>query len=99
MSKPVLAAIALFYAVGYWNDYFNAILFVSKQELIPFQLFLRDLVIQNITAAKVGVRTGPAVYEQFKMAVIIIGIIPIVMIYPFVQKHFTRGVLLGSVKE
>lgn len=99
MSKPVLAAIALFYAVGYWNDYFGAILFISKQELIPFQLYLRDLVIQNVTAAKVGVKTGPMVYEQFKMAVIIIGIIPVVAIYPFVQQYFTRGVLLGSIKE
>lgn len=99
ISKPVLAAIALFYAVGYWNDYFNAILFINKQELIPFQLYLRDLIIQNATAAQIGVRTGPTVYEQFKMAVIIIGIIPVVLIYPFVQKYFTKGVLLGAVKE
>ncbi len=99
LSKPVLAAISLFYAVGYWNDYFSAMLYSSSQSLIPFQIYLRNLIIVNETANKAGVETGLSAYEQFKMAVIIIGIIPVVAIYPFVQKYFTRGIILGAVKE
>lgn len=99
LSKPVLAAISLFYAVGYWNDYFSAMLYSSSQDLMPFQIYLRNLIIVNAAANKVGVETGPSAYEQFKMAVIIIGIIPVVVIYPFVQKYFTQGIVLGAVKE
>jgi putative aldouronate transport system permease protein len=99
MSKPAIAAISLFYAVGYWNDYFQAVLYSATKSLIPFQLFLRDLIIVNKAAAKMGVQTGPTAYEQFKMAVIIIGIAPIVAVYPFVQKYFTKGVVLGGTKE
>ena len=99
MSKPVIAAISLFYAVTYWNDYFSAILYSSKEELIPFQIYLRNLIIVNAAANKVGISTGPSAYEQFKMAVVIIGIVPIVLVYPFVQKYFTKGIILGAVKE
>ncbi len=99
ISKPVLAAISLFYAVGYWNDYFSAMLFISSNDLMPFQIYLRNLIIENVTAARIGVQTGPSAYEQFKMAVIIIGIIPVLSVYPFIQKYFTKGILLGSVKE
>lgn len=99
MSTPVLAAISLFYAVGYWNDYFGALLYSSSANLMPFQIYLRNLIIVNAAAAKAGVDTGPSAYEQFKMAVIIVGIIPVVVIYPFVQKYFTQGIMLGAVKE
>ena len=99
MSKPVIAAISLFYAVTYWNDYFSAILYSSKEELIPFQIYLRNLIIVNAAANKVGISIGPSAYEQFKMAVVIIGIVPIVLVYPFVQKYFTKGIILGAVKE
>lgn len=74
-------------------------LYSSSQSLIPFQIYLRNLIIVNETANKAGVETGLSAYEQFKMAVIIIGIIPVVAIYPFVQKYFTRGIILGAVKE
>lgn len=99
ISRPVLAVLSLFYAVGYWNDYYNAMLFISSSNLMPFQVYLRNLVIQNVAAAKIGVQAGPSAYEQFKMAVIITGIVPVLVVYPFVQKFFTKGVLLGSVKE
>ena len=99
ISKPVLAAISLFYAVGYWNDYFSAMLFISSNKLMPFQIYLRNLIIQNVTATRVGVHTGPSSYEQFKMAVIIVGIIPVLAVYPFIQKYFTKGILLGSIKQ
>ncbi|MGI5854954.1 MAG: carbohydrate ABC transporter permease [Candidatus Merdivicinus sp.] len=99
LSKPVLAAISLFYAVGYWNDYFSAILYSSSQDLMPFQMYLRNLIIVNAAAAKAGVETGISAYEQFKMAVVIVGIVPVVAIYPFVQKYFTKGIVLGAVKE
>ncbi|MFV0399840.1 MAG: carbohydrate ABC transporter permease [Oscillospiraceae bacterium] len=99
ISKPLLAAIALFYGVVYWNDYMQATLYSASADLFPFQIYLRNLIIVNKAAARVGVETGISAYEQFKMAVIIIGIIPVVIIYPFVQKYFTQGVVLGAVKE
>lgn len=99
ISKPVLAAISLFYAVTYWNDYYLAILYSSSQNLFPFQMYLRNLIIVNVAAAKIGIQTGISAYEQFKMAVVVLGIIPIVAVYPFIQKYFTKGVVLGSVKE
>ena len=99
ISVPVIAAISLFYGVGYWNDYLSATLYSSSPNLMPFQIYLRNLIIVNVAAQKAGVDTGISAYAQFKMAVIIIGIIPIVLVYPFVQKHFTKGTILGAVKE
>ena len=99
ISTPVLAAISLFYGVNYWNSYFEAYLFVSSARLWPFQMYLRDLTLVNASAMRAGARSGPMVQESFKMAVVMIGIVPIAIIYPFVQKYFAAGVMLGAVKE
>ncbi len=99
ISTPVIAAVSLFYAVGYWNSYFNAYLFISSAKLWPFQMYLRDLTIANASAARSGATSGPQVQEAFKMAVVYIGIIPIVAVYPFLQKYFAAGVMLGAIKE
>ena len=99
ISKPVIAAISLFYAVGYWNDYFMATLFISSNKMFPLQIVLRQMIIQNMVLAQVGVQTVGSNPEQFKMACIIIGIIPVLCVYPFVQKYFTKGIMLGAVKE
>lgn len=99
ISTPVLAAVALFYGVDYWNSYFNAYLLVTSAKLWPFQMYLRQLTIVNATAARSGATAGPMVLESYKMAIVFIGIVPVLLIYPFVQKYFATGVMLGAVKE
>lgn len=98
ISKPVFAAISLFYGVAYWNDYFLSTLFISSNDMFPLQIMLRQMIIQNLVLAQVGVQTSGSNMEQFKMACIIIGMIPVLAVYPFVQKYFTQGIMLGAVK-
>lgn len=99
ISTPVLAAVALFYGVAYWNSYFNAYLLVTTSKLWPFQMYLRQLTLVNVSAARAGATSGPMIYESYKMAIVFIGIVPVLLIYPFVQKYFATGVMLGAVKE
>lgn len=98
VSKPVFAAVSLFYGVAYWNDYFMATLFISSNNMYPLQVVLRQMIIQNLVMAQVGVATVASNPEQFKMACIIIGIIPVLIIYPFVQNSFSKGIMMGAVK-
>lgn len=99
MSVPSFAAIALFYAVYYWNEYFYASLFVNSNNLQPLPVLLRQMIVQNLTLAQMGVQTMATNAEQFKMACIIVSIIPVLVAYPFVQKYFTQGLNIGAVKE
>lgn len=102
LSAPVLASLALFYAVGHWNAYFNAVLYINDSTLWPIQVWLRQIVI--LSQAGIGDSTNfgedyvapPA--ETIKMAVIVLSTLPILIVYPFLQKHFAKGALLGSVK-
>ncbi|CAM4406181.1 carbohydrate ABC transporter permease [Paenibacillus phoenicis] len=100
LSLPALAAFGLFYAVGIWNQYFNAILYINKPDLWPVQVILRQIVI--LASAGLGSGDGGesvAYYGQgVKMAVIVVSTLPIMIVYPFLQKHFAKGALLGSVK-
>ena len=100
MSKAVTAVIALFYAVGYWNSWFNIMLFMpSDSAKWPLQMVLYDYLTQNsqsVSAAAGFQNSVPTLALQ--MAVVTITIIPILIVYPFVQKHFTKGVLLGAIK-
>lgn len=101
LSKPIIAVMALFYAVAFYNDYFNAILFISSRDLYPIQLLLRELVINNMSMSMNVGSAGEGVLRAdiFKMASVIIGLVPILFIYPFLQKYFVQGVMLGAVKE
>jgi putative aldouronate transport system permease protein len=99
ISMPMFAAIALFYGVAYWNDYFLATMFISSNKMYPLQVVLRQMIIQNLVLAQVGVRMQSSNAEQFKMACIVIGMVPVIAVYPFIQKHFTKGIMLGAVKE
>ncbi|WP_240414146.1 carbohydrate ABC transporter permease [Paenibacillus periandrae] len=102
LSAPVLASLALFYAVGHWNAYFNAVLYINDSTLWPIQVWLRQIVI--LSQGGIGDSTNfgedfvapPA--ETVKMAVIVLSTLPILIVYPFLQKHFAKGALLGSVK-
>lgn len=99
ISMPVFAAVSLFYGVALWNDYFSATLFINSNDMFPLQVLLRQMIIQDMVTAEVGVMTSGSNMEQFKMACIVIGMIPVLLIYPFVQKYFTKGIMIGAVKE
>lgn len=95
LSKPSIATISLFYMVSSWNEYFNVILFIREKSRQTLQVVLRQIVIANENMEGVL----DSVYSRhIQYAVVIVAIIPIMMVYPFVQRYFTKGVLLGSVK-
>ncbi|MGP4042024.1 carbohydrate ABC transporter permease [Gracilibacillus sp. D59] len=100
LSKPVIATFTLFYAVFYWNDFFNALLYLTDTSKWPIQLLLQQLVMVANTG--LGDLQEASLYEppeeSVKLAVIVVATVPILMFYPFLQKHFAKGVMLGSVK-
>jgi putative aldouronate transport system permease protein len=98
LSKAVLAVIALFYGVALWSDYFNALLYLNNAAMWPIQLVLQLYVLEGQTLATtpIGGHLPPGVSIQ--MAVIVIATVPIVVVYPFLQKYFTQGVLSGAIK-
>lgn len=99
ISKPVIATITLFYGIGYWNNYFNALMFVDNNKLHPLQMILFKLQsdIQMLKQLSTGVTATPPT-ESFKMATTIITIGPIVLLYPLLQKYFIKGIVVGAVK-
>ena len=102
LSKAVIAVIALWTAVGQWNGYFNALIYLRSEELQPLQIFLRNILINNqrISAMATGAAAVEAkqMADLIKYAVIVLSSAPIMSMYPFVQKYFNQGVMLGSVK-
>ncbi|WP_219468677.1 carbohydrate ABC transporter permease [Nonomuraea rhizosphaerae] len=104
MSKGVTAVIGLFYAVGYWNAFFNATLYLNDSSKWPLQVVLRQFVLQG-QSMFVGQTGETAIGGQvmppslaIQMAIVSLALIPVLVIYPFVQKHFTKGVIIGAVK-
>lgn len=104
-SAPVIATISLFYAVDKWNDYYTALLFLSNRMLFPLQLVLREAIldVQQIMATSIGAEIArnnrPTYTQALQMAIITVSTIPIFCVYPFLQKHFTKGIMLGAIKE
>lgn len=101
LSKAVIAVMVLYYAVGHWNAWFNAMLFLSNRKLFPLQLILREILIQNDTSSmtqNIGVGEQSMVGETIKYAVIIVSTVPILCVYPFIQKYFAKGVMIGALK-
>ncbi|MBE1489971.1 carbohydrate ABC transporter permease [Plantactinospora soyae] len=101
LSKAVLAVIGLFYAVAYWNAFFSALLYLNDTAKWPLQLVLRTYVINQTQIGvdqlgAAGVALPPQ--EAIQMAILVLSIVPILVVYPFVQRHFTKGVLIGAVK-
>ncbi|MDR6549186.1 carbohydrate ABC transporter permease [Paenibacillus qinlingensis] len=102
LSMPVMAVMLLFYGVAHWNSWFGAMLYLRDRELFPLQLILREILIQNNTSYMSGnaaIEDVEAVGESIKYATIIIATLPILFVYPFLQKYFVKGVMIGSVKE
>ncbi|UTE77424.1 carbohydrate ABC transporter permease [Rossellomorea sp. KS-H15a] len=101
LSKPALAAFGLFYAVSHWNSYFTGVLYLNDPAKWPIQVILRQIVIVNEPNAALGsheMMESLPPPETVQMAAILLATIPILIVYPFLQKHFAKGVMLGSVK-
>ena len=103
MSRAVTAVVALFYGVGYFNAFFNAMLYINDNAKWPLQLVLRSYVLQGVTlpgsgTGQVDLATGAVTGLPVKMAIMVFALLPILAVYPFVQRHFTKGVIFGAVK-
>ncbi|SEM94065.1 carbohydrate ABC transporter permease [Lihuaxuella thermophila] len=101
LSKPALAAFGLFYAVSHWNNYFAGLLYLNDPAKWPIQVVLRQIVVVGEPTATLGgqhLLENPPPPETVQMAAILLATLPILIIYPFLQKHFAKGVMLGSIK-
>ncbi len=98
ISKPALATISLFYAVANWNEFFAAVMYINEKKKWPLQLFLRSMLFENDAAYSSGGENLFLLGQPMKMAAVMMAIIPIMCMYPFFQKYFTKGALLGAVK-
>ncbi|WP_435924764.1 carbohydrate ABC transporter permease [Paenibacillus sp. DYY-L-2] len=104
LSKAMISVIALYYLVGHWNDFFTALIYIRDNNLQPLQIVLRDILLSNQVFQN-GAGTGGAAggyaqryADQIKYGVIIVSSLPILVLYPFLQKYFEKGVMIGSVK-
>ncbi|MNI11011.1 L-arabinose transport system permease protein AraQ [compost metagenome] len=100
LSMPAIATIALFHGVGHWNSFFDAVLYVNDKKLYPLQVYLRNLIQLNDTQIHLtdGLERQMLAMESLKSAALICSTIPILVVYPFLQKYFVKGIMLGSVK-
>lgn len=102
LAKPVLASVGLFYAVSHWNSYFNAMLYISDKNMEVIQIVLRRIIfLTSSVATESGMDWGvfgTPPQKAIKMATTVVATVPIILVYPFIQKHFTQGVMVGSVK-
>ena len=101
VSTPIIAVIGLYYGVGHWNSWYNAMLYLTNRDLYPIQLVLREILIEGSMDALEDSAinsTWKAVEETLKYATIIVATVPVLCIYPFLQKYFDKGVLVGALK-
>jgi len=100
LSKPILLTIGLFYAVHYWNEFFTPILYLNDQDLQPLPVLLRNILIgQNFSEYVEYDVSRAASIESLKAAAVLLTMLPMVLVYPWIQRYFTKGTLVGSVKE
>lgn len=95
LSTSVVATIGLFYAVGHWNDFFQAIMYITDRKMFPLQVIVREILMQSQQLENFEATT-PA--QTLQMAAVVLASLPIIVVYPFLQKYFTKGMLLGSIK-
>jgi putative aldouronate transport system permease protein len=104
LAKPTIAVLVLFYAVGHWNDYFSALIYLKDKSLMPLQTVLRDILIMgkiDMTSGSVDMAAVTAklkVAQTLRYSVIVVSTVPLMLVYPFIQKHFVKGIMLGAVK-
>lgn len=102
LAKPIIATLLLFYAVDRWNEWFNAMIFIKKASITPLQLILRNIIFteySSMSTSAASVDKSNTFNDGIKMASIVITMAPIMIFYPFVQKYFVKGLLIGSVKS
>jgi putative aldouronate transport system permease protein len=106
LSAPVIAVMVLFYSVWIWNGYFSAMLYLSKPETFNFQQVLRDILFVVTASQEMLVSMDPAELQkrldqlsQLRYAVLVVGTLPMMVLYPFIQKYFIRGMMIGSLKK
>lgn len=105
LSKPILAVITLFYAVGHWNDFYSALIYINSQQLLPLQSVLRKLLLSTQMTLQITSSMSPdeimrktQLAQTLKYSSIIVSTVPVLCFYPLVQKHFVKGIMVGSVK-
>lgn len=102
LSAPIVAVLTLFYAVGHWNEYFSALLYLNDQALYPLQIMLRNILVQNqVDFTMIDINTysaRQAMRELLKYALIVVASVPVLLIYPFVQRYFMKGIMIGAIK-
>ena len=103
LSKPIIATILLFYSVDRWNEWFNAMIFIRNPELTPLQLVLRSIIMDAQMARQIQAQAGAVVTVEFfadgmRMAAVMVTMLPIMLVFPFLQKHFVKGVMVGAIK-
>lgn len=102
LSTSIIAVLILYYAVDYWNAYFNALIYLNNEDLFPLQIILRNILLigqtEQMGSNSVGMGEKIKMAEAIKYSVIIVSSVPVLIIYPFVQKHFVKGVMIGAVK-
>ncbi|NLC67324.1 MAG: carbohydrate ABC transporter permease [Clostridiaceae bacterium] len=103
LSKAIIAVLTIYYAVGHWNQFFNAIIYLRNRNKYPLQLFLREILIQNQFNEEMQIMDDNALIAQtiamsMKYGVIIVSSLPVLILYPFLQKYFMKGVMIGSIK-
>ena len=105
LSKPILAVIGLYYAVGHWNDYYTALIYLYDKKLFPLTCFLKNMIIDASLSMEGSFGVSATEMEKMirlsqslKYSTIIISVIPLLIIYPFIQKFFVKGVMIGSIK-
>lgn len=103
LSKVIIAVMALFYGIGHWNSFFEPLLYLSSTEKFPLQVILRNLLIMNEAGSRMvidpmSLAAKQRIAEQLKYGVIVVACLPLLIVYPFVQKYFTQGVMIGSIK-
>ncbi|NSW92216.1 MAG: carbohydrate ABC transporter permease [Firmicutes bacterium] len=101
LSMPIIAVLILFYAVGHWNSYFSALIYLPNQKLQPLQLYLVKILIENTQDLAANMLPGEQkslATMQIKYAVIMVAVVPILCVYPFLQKYFVKGVMIGAIK-
>jgi len=102
LSLPALSVVVLFYAVAHWNAYFQALIYIQSRDLYPLQLVLREILItSNVESMTTSVSSGDRfeIGQTIKYATIVVATLPILLIYPFLQRYFVKGALLGAIKE
>jgi putative aldouronate transport system permease protein len=101
LSLPMVATLGLFYGVGHWNAYFGGIMYLTDKSMMPIQVVLRNMIVSPSVSQELGVTSQELQQlppETVKMATVVVAILPILAVYPFLQKYFVKGMLIGSVK-